>query len=456
MLNLNKYFFYIYQFLFKAIKNFSFIKMIANMIKFLICLKNLDFSSAIACFYQNNKKIKHVSMDLTLNSYDTVTNKDCSITKYELHTTGFNSENQQQLELLLQNVVKDISMNYVPPEYVWFNEHTEVKYFNLIKVSGEDGACALASIYKIVGSNEVGAIARTKAVQQLKDNITNSLIRELVKSEIRGVLLSNELIGLSIYNNLITNEEYKLILNLKDYRNRFIQLGDNLKVKYFGHEDLPINAQNISYARLFLKNFLDDYCNITIQEKHQLAKLEQIIYNANMNLENLVESRLLFYIDDIVSKSGFWLGVAGQSSGVMGAVAQINRVNFRVLSNNGNFYNNMQEITNICQHISIPNNPINNIYLHANADQIGVQSLSFHFDLLKETVLHEPPSKLYLITIPTIMKKKFNVENEYSNSTIIENVSIKKTESDQIDIPKNISLNISKPSKLKRNNSFYL
>lgn len=166
---------------------------------------------------------------------------------------------------------------------------------------------------------------------------------------------------------------------------------------------------------------------------------------------------MLFYIDNIVSKSGFWLGVAGQSAGVMGAVAQINRVNFRVLSNNGNFCDNMQEITNICQHISEPNNPIHNIYLHANADQIiGVQSSSFHFDLLKETVLHEPPSKLYLITIPTIIKKEFNIKNKRSGYTVIENVLVEKTESDQINIPENISTNTIKASQLQRRHSFSL
>ena len=453
MLNLNKYFYYIYQFLFKDIK------ILSNMKKFFISLKSLNFYPLISWFYQkkNNKKNKRVSMDLTLNNYDTVTNKDCSVTKYELHTKDFNSKNQQQLELLLQNVVKDISMNYDPPKYVWFNEHTEIKYFDLIKVSGEDGSCALASIYKIVGSNEVGAIARNKAVQQLKNNITNSVIKKLIKSEIKGVLLSEELIRLPVYRNLITNEQYNLILYLNDCRNRFIQLGEGLKVKYFGHEDLPINAQNISYAKLFAKNFLDDYCNITIQEKSQLIKLEQKICNANIELENLVESILLFYIDNIVSKPGFWLGVAGQSSGVMGAVAQINRVNFRVLSKNGNFYNNMQELTNICQHISVPNNPIHNIYLHANADQIiGVQSSSFHFDLLKETVLQEHPSKLYLITIPTIIKKNFNLKNKHSSYTIIENVSVEKPESGKINIFKNISTNMSKVSQLKLRHSFSL
>ena len=265
-----------------------------------------------------------------------------------------------------------------------------VKYFKRIFIPGDDGACAVTAIYAITGSNVIGAKARAKAVQELIQNIENPVIRNLVKSEVRAALLDdNELSYLRAIEFPLNQDAIILIQDYKKVRKASIDEGDRLKVKYFSHDSLPIsiNGGEESYAKLFIEGELDNHCSVTMEEKTKLLKLREQVTLATISLNQLVESKIIDYINHIVAQSGFWLGVAGSSSGIMGALAQIYRINFRVFSVNGtkDIVTSAEELTVICQHISDPDGLINNIYLQAEVgDTPGVQRASWHFDLLQE------------------------------------------------------------------------
>lgn len=305
---------------------------------------------------------------------------------------------EQRVPKEFEEYIADLKKLLKPVMYKWPNlsETDEVKYFEPITTSGSDGACSLTALYKITGTNEEGSVARAKAVGQLQNNINNLEIRALIKSEIKGALLSEaELSYLLNYTNFsITSEQLQLIQNFKVSRRKFIDEGENYKIKYFGHEDLPvkINSNIESYGDLFINGALDSCCGITKEEKAKLIELKQQVNIASINLEQLSESKVLDYINNVVAKSGFWLGVSGKSPGVMGAVAKINGINFRVLSKNGmkDSITNTEEIDNICELISDPLAVIHNIHLQATVSDIpGVQRSGWHFELLKENTVLE-------------------------------------------------------------------
>jgi len=157
-------------------------------------------------------------------------------------------------------------------------------------------------------------------------------------------------------------------------------VGDRYK-----NEGIPGGEE--SYAKLFIDGELDSHCSVTQKEKNKLLQLIEQEILANNFLDQLVDSKVIDYINHTVIQSGFWLGVIGNSFGVIRAVAQIHRVNFRVFSINGtkDTVTNVEEVVVICQHISDSDGPIHNIYLQAEVGDVpGVQRTSWHFDLLQE------------------------------------------------------------------------
>lgn len=456
----------IFQFLIYIYRTIGFSSLINNIKNFFIRVRSLDFyNGIIELFFNNNsnKKKTHINYNQIVDNSDClpiksihelfINNKKShsqnsvkGLAKYELIDFSLNDERAKQFEDVAKNIVKQIIKNFNSSTYVWRINHNNVTYFNLDFISPEDGACALACIYKIVGSNETGIKARNKAVQQLKSNINNPIIRQLMRSEVRGILLSNELNNLFMHY-VITKEEYDYILEFKSMSNKLITYAEKLKIKYFGDQDLPINSQNTTYDKLFVSGLLDNFCNINTREKVKLEQLQQLRNQLDGHIKKITDDILPAYIDQVVSQPGFWFGVAGQSSsGVMGAVAQINQVNFRVLANNGQLYQGMPEITKICQHISLPNAIVHNIYLHTNiiADDVaGVQRSGIHFDLLREVENPKPYVNFWVIT----MHNANSVDNYLGNQNVSTEEVMTSPNSSQINSPKN---------KLSRRNSFYL
>ena len=283
----------------------------------------------------------------------------------------------------------NVASNYDPIIYKLSSSNEQPKYFEAIAVSGADGACALAAIYKIVGSKEVGWQARIKAVQQLKESIDDPVVKDLIRSELRGALLSDQdLYELESIGLPISSDEVLAIGYFKATRLMLIEEGERLKIKYFSDHDLPISGTNKSYAKLFLDGDLDEYCEITEAEKAKLQILVERVDDVNLAIEQLVDDKILDYVNYVVGKSGFWLGVASNSPGVMGAVAKINKVNFKILTDNGSqdASSNSPEVISICEHVSVPDAKVHNIYLRATVGDVpGVQENSSHFELLKET-----------------------------------------------------------------------
>ena len=283
----------------------------------------------------------------------------------------------------------NVASNYDPIIYKLSSSNEQPKYFEAIAVSGADGACALSAIYKIVGSKEVGWQARIKAVQQLKESIDDPVVKDLIRSELRGALLSDQdLYELESIGLPISSDELLAIGYFKVTHLMLIEEGERLKIKYFLDHDLPISGTNKSYAKLFLDGDLDEYCEITEAEKAKLQILVERVDDVNLAIEQLVDDKILDYVNYVVGKSGFWLGVASNSPGVMGAVAKINKVNFKILTDNGSqdASSNSPEVISICEHISVPDAKVHNIYLRATVGDVpGVQENSSHFELLKET-----------------------------------------------------------------------
>ena len=285
------------------------------------------------------------------------------------------------------------------PIYKWCSRDGSSRYFRPKVISGADGACALATIYAICGTNETGKEARAKAVQQLRDNIHNEAVKNLVKSELKGgLILPAELAYLKSFEFKLTSDEEQLIKNYIECRNAFITKGEQLKKECFG-DNLPepvaaiyLSKKVMSYAELFIseefaelfkdKKVIGTIKNIDLIDKRILSMLSTKVDEASVALDHFVDTKVLDYINHVVATSGFWLGVAGQSPGVMGAVAQINGINFRVFSKNGN----ADEMDIVCEHNSNPiGGVVHNIHLQAAIGNVpGVQRSSWHFELLNE------------------------------------------------------------------------
>ncbi|MGD0466598.1 MAG: OTU domain-containing protein, partial [Gammaproteobacteria bacterium] len=306
-----------------------------------------------------------------------------------------------------------VTSNYDPIIYKLASSNKPPKYFKAIAVSGADGACALAAIYKIVGSKEVGWQARIKAVQQLKEHIDDPVVRDLIRSELRGALLSDQdLYELESIGLPISSDELLAIGYFKATRLMLIEEGERLKIKYFSDRDLPIDGTNKSYAKLFLDGDLDKHCEITEAEKAKLQALAERVNDVNLAIEQLVDDQILNYVDHVVGKSGFWLGVAGNSLGVMGAIAKINKVHFKILTDHGSqdASSNSPEVISIYEQISVPDAQVHNIYLRSTVGDVpGVQKNSSHFELLKET---SDPALHYSISEAKKAKSKINISGK--------------------------------------------
>ena len=300
-------------------------------------------------------------------------------------------------------------------------------------ISADDGACAIAAIYAIAGINYIGAAARKKAVQELNENISDSIIKELIKSEIKGALFSdNELsylkeIKFIEQSNKDDKKLIEVIKCLKVTRLNLIEKGEKLKKEFFQGNDLPddVNKDNKSYADLFIEGSLDSYCTRNIEEDKK--NLELLSKKAKENaavLDQFIENKVLDYINIAVASSNFWLGVAYNSPGVMGALAKIHGINFRIFSKTGTKENttNINKIDIICTHISDPNKVIHDIHLQSQVDSMGAQRSTENFELLEE--ISNPIESISVINakkyIQSIIESIINTKDLIKDEDIIQ------------------------------------
>ncbi len=300
----------------------------------------------------------------------------------------------------------------ISPGYKWNEPNKSVRLFTPNAISGDDGACALSTIYAIIGTKEVGCQARKKAVQQLRDHIHEKEVRDLIRSEIKGELFSDRELLNSPDVNFITEHDKEIIEKVKNARNCFATKGEELKKEIFGEGTVPEYNGQESYSQLFMKEGYD--YGVSLIDKRILSMLAEDVKKVTMELDQLVDSKVSIYVDLLVSKPGFWLGVADKSPGVMGAVAQINEINFRIFSK---ISANSDEIDVICRHESLPGKDFHDIYLNTNVDSNGVQRSSWHFELLQDTYLNTQSS---IVTENNIREvQSFSAENEKDKQLLI-------------------------------------
>lgn len=273
-------------------------------------------------------------------------------------------------------------------------EQDKENYFIVKKVSGADLACGMASIYKLIGTNEVGKAARKKAVNELKSHLNNHdrIVRDLVKAELRGHLISS--IQELINSHVISHQESLTVALYREATNKHSELVDNLKRKYVSQPMPPellqlyniVGGDNSKFIQAIIVRQL--LPAITVQEVQELARLSELKNNTQKSFEDLVGSKVESYIDNAVAKPGFELGVVGNSPGVMGALAYIHGISFKVLKQPADFeIEDQLEEDNVIPLVECSR------YIHPNPQaevkylilQTGLGNKEgFHFDILEK------------------------------------------------------------------------
>jgi hypothetical protein len=300
------------------------------------------------------------------------------------------------------------------PTYKYTDEKDgKDSYFDVTKIPGDDGACGFAAIYNLVGSNETGKQARKKGVEQLKKNISNPKVRNLIKSELKGFLTSgDENTQDLIRYKVITKQELQDIVV-----DKYIKSGkehsdeeERLKIKYFG-SPLPANLaiKHKTNKKSITELLLEEPSGITEEEKKTLMLLSKNREKCIEDFENFVNSKVETYINNAVAKSQFWLSVAGNSPGVLGALAEIHNINFRVFSTASG---EMREISN---HMSNYVTPIHSLRLLTGIDKkTGAEKSGYHFEVLQEVRPEEVNKKTVRNFNLGANKKSTQGENYYS------------------------------------------
>ena len=275
--------------------------------------------------------VKANSLNTHTKSNITV-NKDSKINVDNALVHSEQGKINQQIQLTAAGNIELIATQYEPVIYAIFDETGTIKQFKSIPVTNADGADALAAIYKLAGSKEVGWQARVKASQQLKEHISDHIVRKLIMEEIQAALLSdNDLYSLETIGFKLGEEEMELV--------RYFKLAN------MSHNQNPYDIQLLHTA-----------------------------------LTELVERKILDYIDCAIAKSNFWFGLTPASSGIMGAIAHINNINFNVLHEQPNPDNPDQTtIAKLCTQNTVKDVPIHNIYLKPT-------KIGWRFKLLQEIV----------------------------------------------------------------------
>jgi hypothetical protein len=293
---------------------------------------------------QADKLNTHTTSDINLNK-----DSNIAVNSVSLHTDAGKIE--QQTELKLTGDAELLATQCEPIIYSIADATGAVKQFKPNLVTNADSADALATIYQLAGTKEVGWAARIKASQQLKEHINDPVVHQLVTEEVTAVLLSaKDLSALATIGLDLTTEEITLL----------------------------------GYYKL-----VNGSSKITASDQELLEE----------ELQELVESKLLTYIESSIEKSNFWFGLAAGSSGVMGAIGHINNINFNVFTDTTDENPQKANITKLCTNNTLPDAPIHNIYVKA------AQQGHWQFALLTEVIANQT-SVNSTITVEQSIKAK--------------------------------------------------
>lgn len=234
-------------------------------------------------------------------------------------------------------IIKKNSLN-IASTYKFLNKYFYIDNF----VSNYGNASSILDImYEIVGSKETGEDARRKVAQQLKENLEDIIIKNLIYSEIHSTVCN-----------------YEELLYIKN-------LGFNL------------NSDEEAIIEKFILNELT-------RNKLEVNTLE---------LQQLIEKKTLNYIDQVISNPNYFFKLCSKCNGIIEAIAKINSINFIVFYKTDHIEKetNAIEIEEIRKYEAKIDKPIYYILLHTIFNGNGVVRNSWNFELLKESNIENIP-----------------------------------------------------------------
>lgn len=301
-------------------------------------------------------------------------------------------------------------------------------FYKLEKMPG-DNACAFhALLYGTLdeaGLGKNGAILRKKAITQLLDGINNhpkvEQIRKLLGGEFKSLFIE-ESRYLNRIEDSIQQEAKQLLQQENQALNNYNETITTIEQKIPGFTFSISGAIDIESTYSYLYGRAD----VDPEDKGKMHQVFGILNQCKKNTEDFFKQNCQIFINQCVADNEYWLGAKQGSEGVLGALAIINYIGFRIYEQEclhdptiGGLLNTLEITCNFTD--GVPPGRIKELFLHisiitsiprvvvisrhtdgtVNEVQDGeselIKTRGFHFDVLHKTIAPESLPQLKIL-----------------------------------------------------------